>query len=247
MQVGFRLTATRYLRQIPTADAIYVGSFQTAQCHLINSIRHNQLVLLDDGCGIHAVLNQIKNSSNHTPWSHRLTFRKGNLPEPSSLKVFSCFDVDWPHSLLTRNDYRCLRRRLQEEIAVRSDEAVFICQPIANEIGFSADYDYLRSMVLAQTKCKSLRFINHPKDPNPLQEGDTLPYPIELFGLQEGYLPKYFVTFCSSAIQTLKIIYNRPSLCLEIPSLNIPMNVQDHLRTIYRDYRSNGLHVIPYQ
>ncbi|MEX1027527.1 MAG: hypothetical protein WD049_05905 [Candidatus Paceibacterota bacterium] len=243
-QLAFSLTARSFIRSLRQVDALYVGSFQSPQCHLINSIAHNQLFLFDDGCSIHNVLQRLTESPGKQTWRHRVTLRKGAWPGEESVQAFTCFDVAWPKTRLIENDYRCLKDNLRRDTEVRTNEIVFIAQPISSELGLEVDYNQIINYLLNHTGCSKCRIINHPKDRNPPSGGEVLSYPIELFGMQEGYLPNFFATFFSTAVRTLKIIYDRPAICLEIDPKRVPHPLPYDLSCFYEDYRNSGFSII---
>jgi hypothetical protein len=246
-QAAFSLVAKPFIRQSGRFDIIYTGSFQSAQNHLINSLGHTQLALLDDGCSIHHVLERYLCKSRKRRLRDCFLRRRGTWPDDPYLRVFTCFHVQWPSEWVVRNDYRMLRRRTQGTTELHLDELVFISQPIQHELGIKIDHDELRNRLMEEAGVSRIRWINHPKEPDPPVFGEYLPYPIELFGIREKYLPAAFATFFSSAIRTLSLLYRRKSYCVEIPDHLVTNDTDYALSQFYEDYRQDGVQLLPYE
>ncbi len=247
-QLGFSQVSRRFIGANSRVSSVYTGSFQSPQNHLINSIKHDQLTLLDDGCGIHTLLERYPHKNRQKRWSDLLLRRCGSWPNDPDLRLFTCFNVNWPAAQTVRNDYRILRNKLKSSIAVRPDELVFISQPIESALGVKVDYQAVVEQMKAETGAKTVRWIKHPREPDSENFGEDLGYPIELFGLREKYVPGAFATFCSSAIRTLGLLYDTAAYCIEISDQMITKKTGlCEMSKIYEDYRKSGVQLMPYR
>jgi len=244
-QVLFRLLSSSFIRRIGKVDTIYTATFQTIQSHLINSIPHRSLVLIDDGLGVHSVLKQYRQTARRRSFRHLLLGVQSQIPTTKQFSVFSSFDVDWPNEQTIRNDFRNLRARTAENIPVKSDEVVLITEPTQRAFGITLDYDRLIKNLKSSIGFTSARLIRHPNDQIPPEGSQSLNGPLELFALTEGYLPGQFLGFMSSAMTTLRLIYDCRVSCLELRRTDLKRSRPDPPQDYYPEFKRHGIELIP--
>ncbi len=213
----FPALAAGFIRQHSRVGTIYTASFQSNQMHLINSVQHDRIVLIDDGNGIHELIDAYQWKQRQVKLRHRLLCKNTRWPS-GTLHVFSCFDVDENCCQLTRNDYRCLRKKIPADLPVRDDEIVFASQPLnATFPHVKIKTESLLTHLKQSFSVDRCRYLAHPREATAVTGWESLTYSIELFPLREGYLPAAFVTYYSSCARTLRILYDVPVICLKPP------------------------------
>ena len=245
-QALFSLVASSFVRRNRRCDTIYTGNFQSQQNHLINSISHGNLVLLDDGVGVHAAASLLRHESGRRRIVHRILGKRGELPAHRVLDCFTCFDVkEGRVRRVVKNDYRMMRAKGKRRLPVRHEEAVFISQPLHHHFGVQVKHELLRNYITQTLGLRRLRYFAHPRESASPPWAESPEYPVELFGWREGYLPGAFVTYFSSAARTLALLYETPVYCLEFPAtVWQPASVGARLEIIYREYRDAGAIVV---
>lgn len=247
-QLVFPLLARSLASRVTPCDQIYTGGFQTQQCHLINTIPHRKLTIIDGGACIHSVHDLLPKFSKKRRLHSLIPGLQPMLPDLSNADYFTSYSIPIPADRMILNDYRSLRTRLISQLPVR-DEIVFISQPLEHDLGIHISMADIVESAMQHHGVTRCRHILHPRETQTLPYSERLPYLIELFGLREGYLPKAFVTFMSSAARSIQLIYGVPVTCYDIQPLlpvGTPETTRIELDAVYQDFADSGLPVLKY-
>lgn len=245
-QLAFPLTAWQIRSAVSPCEMLYTGGFQTQQCHLINTIRHKRLTILDGGACIHSVPDLLRVGSRGKRFHALVPGMYPHIAPGTEAAYFTSYDIGVSPEQFIHNDYRILRARMQAELP-RRDEIVFISQPLERDLNVSVDTDQVIAAAMEYHGAKQFRYILHPREKQEPPGSERLPHLIELFGLTQGYLPKAFVTYMSSAARSLQLIYGIPVTCYDImPCLPESAGevTRTELRKVYDDFRASGMDVL---
>lgn len=244
-QVLFPLVARPIQKCVTPCHTIYTGGFQTQLRHLINTISHEELVVIDGGAGCtYSALRQKAQAS-------RKLYRfvpgmRVQFPSLEDARFFTSYDLDIEPERVLTNDYRVLREKLRSEVPIR-DEIVFISQPLERDLGIHIDTAAVIQHAMQYHKVDRCRHILHPREKRVTADSEHLSYLVELFAMKEGYLPKAFVTYMSSAARSIQLIYETPVTCYDImPVLpaETPKALVHELTDVYRDFKESGLEIL---
>lgn len=245
-QLVFPLTARGIRRRLGPCANIYSGGLQTQQCHLINSVPHDRLIMLDGGACIHSIPQLLKSGSRRRRLHSLIPGMRPRLAPNTTASYFTSYDVNVSNSEVIRNDYRVLRNRLQKSLPQR-DEIVFISQPLEHDLKVNINHQVVIETAMRYHGVTEYRRILHPREKHQPERSERLPYLIELFGLREGYLPKAFVTYMSSAARSLQLIHGLPVTCFdmrpELPS-GTDQLTRIELDKLYADFQRSGITVL---
>lgn len=246
-QFIFTFLARQFRSQVTPCYQIYTGGFQTQQRHLMNVIPHEKLTIVDGGSCIHSMHDAIQRQPKKRWGQSLIPGLQAQLPDLNKVNFFTSYSIPVREDRLILNDYRALRAKLIRTLPVR-DEIVFISQPLEHDLGIQIDMADMVNAAMRDHGVKRCRHILHPRERQTLACSERLPYLIELFGIREGYLPRAFVTFMSSAARSIQLIYGVPVTCYDILPV-LPARTSratlDELEAVYRDFADSGLPVRP--
>jgi hypothetical protein len=248
-QLFFPLLAAKLRRTIGPCQTLYTGGFQTQQRHMIHTVPHQQLVVVDGGAGVlqSAINTWRQQGSRGRGLRQLIPGLKTSLPDLDKARFFSSYLLDVEPDRVLFNDYRSLRNRVINGLPVR-DEIVFLSQPLERDLGVTIDAEASLQAALQYHGVTRYRWILHPRETSGPPGAEKLPYLAEFFGLQEGYLPKAFVTWMSSAARTLPLIYGRPVTCIDMqPALPVTASAatREELSLTYADFAAAGAVILP--
>lgn len=245
-QLFFPLAARGMRTRIGQCDCVYTGGFQTQQCHLINTIPHQSLIIIDGGASTHSVPQLLRNGGKRRRFYSLIPGMRPHLPPGVQPRYFTSYDLDVPKEQVILNDYQILRNRLQSTLPQR-DEIVFISQPLERDLNVHVNTRAVIDAAMTYHGVSRFRYLLHPREKHTPEGSERLPCLVELFGLNEGYLPKAFVTYMSSAARSLQMIYGLPVTCYDMtPGLPDSTSEQTkrELAVVYDDFRRSGITVL---
>lgn len=248
-QLCFPMLAASLRRTIGPCQTLYTGGFQTQQRHMIHAIPHERLVVVDGGAGVlQATINAWRQRGGRGRGFRQLIpGLKTSLPDLGKATFFSSFSLDVERERVVVNDYRSLRSSVTDNLPIR-DEIVFLSQPLERDLGVTIDPEASLRAALEFHGVTRYRWILHPREMSGPAGAEKLPYLAEFFGLQEGYLPKAFATWMSSAARTLPLIYGRPVTCIDMqPALpaTTSATTREELALTYADFAAAGAVILP--
>jgi hypothetical protein len=247
-QLFFPRLAASMRRRMGHCTNIYTGGFQSQQNHLINTVPHDCLTLVDGGAGIiQAALNTYRSGAQKKSFHAYIPGMKPQFPALERARFFTSYRLDVDPSTVIENDYRMFRRNIAGKLPVK-DEIVFLSQPLRRDLGVEVDADAVVQAAMSYHGVKKCRFILHPRETSGPAGCEKLPYLIELFGIREGYLPKAFVTYMSAAARSLYLIYGHPVTCFDIMPALPPDSSATTIRSltnVYSDFAASGLPILP--
>jgi hypothetical protein len=250
-QLCFPLRAAAFRRTIGHCQRLYSGGFQTQQRHMMHVMPHTELVIMDGGAGVlQSAINAWRTGgagSRGRGLRWLIPGLKNSLPDLSRARFFTSYSLDVPAEAVIFNDYRGLRSTVTGRLPIR-DEIVFLSQPLARDLGVHVDAEASLRAAMEYHGVSRYRWILHPRETSGPAGAEKLPYLAEFFGLQEGYLPRAFVTWMSSAARSLPLIYGQPVTCIDIlPALPADASVacREELEGTYRDFAAAGAVILP--
>jgi len=250
-QLFFPLQAASLRRTIGPCRRLYSGGFQTQQRHMMHVMPHDELVIMDGGAGVlQSAINAWRagGAGSRARGLRRLIpGLKSSMPDLSSARFFTSYSLDVPSESVIFNDYRSLRSSVTGRLPIR-DEIVFLSQPLERDLGVRVDVQAALRAAMEYHGVSRYRWILHPRETTGPAGAEKLPYLVEFFGLQEGYLPRAFVTWMSSAVRSLPLIYGQPVTCIDIlPALppETSAGVRAELEGTYRDFAAAGAVILP--
>ena len=245
-QLFFAVTARQIRSEIGSCECVYTGGFQTQQCHLINTVKHQRLIMLDGGACIHSVPDMLRRGSQRKRLRAFMTGMRSHLRPNTQASYFTSYDLAVDPQKIIRNDYRIMRERMQKSLPQR-DEIVFISQPLERDLHVYINTQAVIQSAMSYHNVSAFRYILHPREKLEPFGSERLPHLIELFGLMQGYLPRAFVTYMSSAARSLQLIYGVPVTCYNmmpcLPASSHPETL-DELQKVYDDFRRSGITVL---
>jgi hypothetical protein len=250
-QLLFPLQAATLKRTIGHCRCLYSGGFQTQQRHMMHVMPHDELVIMDGGAGVlQSAINAWRagGSGSRARGLRRLIpGLKSGMPDLSRARFFTSYSLDVPSESVIFNDYRSLRSSLTGRLPIR-EEIVFLSQPLERDLGVHVDVQAALRAAMEYHGVSRYRWILHPRETCGPAGAEKLPYLVEFFGLQEGYLPRAFVTWMSSAARSLPMIYGQPVTCIDIrPALPMETSAgyRAELEGTYRDFAAAGAVILP--
>ena len=246
-QLFFPLIGKSMQRVMGPCANIYTGGFQSQQSHLINTVPHDRLIVVDGGAGVtEAALRTFHSGVRKKTFHAWIPGMKPQLPSLQNADFFTSYNLNVAPERVAFNDYRMFRRNVAGKLPIR-DEIVFLSQPLERDLDVHVDAKAVVEAAMKYHGVSKSRFILHPRETSGPEGCEKLPYLIELFGIREGYMPKAFVTYMSAAARSLSLIYGQPVTCFDImPAL--PSNASDativSLTSVYSDFAASGLPIL---
>ena len=205
-----------FLNKIGRFDAIHMVDDGTATTHRARQISEKTLHL------------QRKNFSYHNPAVALLFARLGiSSTFLYRAKLFTIYDI--PHeslqSRIVRNQLKHCKSQLKEK--PKTDEIWFIGSNIRREVLINPDdYDFFLDQVNQQINLSHVVYIPHRKEPDEYLEIISRRYDMKIRRLEDileielinaKTLPSAFISFGSSAIDTINMLIHPPITIFRIP------------------------------
>ena len=236
---------------------MFFGEFGSIHKAIIPNVKKEKLFYLDDGFGTYYDYNEIILTKKYNKFSLRqLRFAlfgyKIKIKE--SINLFTYFgDIKSSNRLVVKNSLNYLKTNFLSNIKT-TDEVIFLGQPIENLID---DETYIRFVkaIIKKYKDRNITYMPHRGETKEqIQKVKSLQnnyfkfrensIPIELYFLEKKFIPNTVLSFCSTAMTTLNIIYDIPNIL----SIEIPKDLMSHkenyeliLKTYYSKLNQNQI------
>ncbi len=214
--------------QFSVVNNLFVGYYLSLEnIHFVNSVRYEQLILLDDGIATLEINRRRKNNISFlNAWSidflAKVIFKKFilgyRIGHPKSVIFFSSYDiVTAPGDHLEKHNYNEIRRLVGKK--EKTEDVYLLGQPLSEikpEIVSEGTYFNYISRIKEYFSSNEVIYIPHRDEHQSkldrVRESfgltiKVLDIPIELYLLQQPKLPKYLVGFITSAIPNCKEIF----------------------------------------
>lgn len=207
---------------------LFVGYYLSLEnIHIVNTVRYEKLILLDDGIATLDVNRRRKNNiSFFNAWNieflGRVLFKKFilryKLKHPKSAVFFTSYKIETgPNDSLVKNEYNEIMRLVGSKET--SDEVYFLGQPLSEEmpkiVTEEVYFKYIE-FVVEKFKLQKMVYIPHRDEDRTKLERLSKTFnisilfndiPFELFLLKQPKLPRYLVGLITSAIPNCKAIF----------------------------------------
>ncbi|XZE55291.1 hypothetical protein SH139x_001294 [Planctomycetaceae bacterium SH139] len=245
-QILFPWLSKKINKEVSPCSLLYAGGFQTQLRHLINVVNHEELIITDGGAGCSESALQQKTHSKKLIYRF-LPGMRAEFPCLRNARFFTSYNLQLEANRRIQNDYRMLRQRIKKQYPIRN-ELVFISQPLEKDLGIRVETERLIEHAKRLHGVERCRHILHPRENQGTANSERLRCLVELFALHEGYLPKAFATYMSSAARSLQLIYGVPITCFDVVPLlpsGTPKNLVREITQVYDDLHDSGLNVLP--
>jgi hypothetical protein len=260
----------RICRSFGQANMLFLGhdcvEYAPFMRHFANSLKHEQLCLLDDGTDVIAINNRRKGTGCSSGQSLELRKASGdsmvskmkaylrrkfwdwNLEEAESMTFFTNYALQVrPGDHLIKNDFRYLRSLAVHSVV--SDEVCFLGQSFVED-NFMRERTYLEHLRKAGACFERDRvvYVPHPRESERTVASiaGSLGFEIRRFGVPievaivaKGYLPRVLASFFCSALESCSNILgeNVKIACFRIAADQM-LNGREEAMAIY-EYFSN--------
>ncbi len=259
--IHFELTPLRrnlypwFLSEFPrSVDTCTIGLPKHLSAHLVNTLCPRQVRIIDDGNEMIIMAKQLDAMiGRRSAWS--LLGKREGLQFLAQVTFFTIHAIErWvPPERLVKNDYRIFR-------------AAQGTLPVSNEVAFIGSPVYERDLVDGAQfvqAMQSLRQHYATRDltyyPHRYEDVDRLASNLEQVGIplakpesileyefaKRGRLPCEIVSFRSSALETLRDLYDLKATILSWEMDAIRPERQEMYRTLYQSFHQQHLKVVP--
>jgi hypothetical protein len=227
--IDFKKKLLKIIYQYHDIAKLIIGNYNDLLNHfLIQNVSYNKLYLLDDGLASLDIsvnrLNEIRNKKSILdldrykkirPKMARLILNLNNKI-PEKIYFYTAYDlIKNEKDCFIENKYMILKSGISQ--MTTNQTAFFIGQPLT-ELKIVSEQHYFRALeeIIRQLIKYKVFYIPHRtekteklKKISKLVEVKNFNLPIEIAVLNERVLPSFFITFYSSAIVNLSIIYGK--------------------------------------
>jgi hypothetical protein len=185
-------------------DKVFIGNFDSGFFKLIlKQFPKEKIILLDDGSKTLAIQKQFSESNFYN--------------------LFTMYDItSVKNQIIYKNKYKKLNEKLKS-LNIVHNEVLFLGMKLS-EIGVISEKEYIRLLqkISTEYKDKNIIYIPHRGESviklQKISEIENITiksydYPVELLGLFEDSLPYKVASFYSTAVLTMKYIYNIEAEC----------------------------------
>lgn len=247
-------------------DGVFLGNFSDIFArHLAATLPHQTLFLLDDGMATvaYAQVRAATHGERRPPRRLRRRWRDRILGfkrrEPASVTFFTTFDLDvGRHDIVVLNAYDHLRTSLPS--STLTSETWFLGQPLVEDNQMS-EAMYVRYIDAIKRDCGGGAFVYSPHARESRERIARLcdrlgvvvrpnRLPIEAELSRTGQLPRVLASFCSSALDTCRIIFRDTALRIrsyELAEADLMAGHHAFYRPVYdflRSRQSDTFHVV---
>lgn len=200
--IKLALYRVKYVFSAKKVERIFIGNFSSGFFSLIRSqFSRNQMVLLDDG-------------------SRTIEIQKA-FSDNSNFDLFTMYDIEpYKNQKIYLNTFANLKIRSKQNLQVDDGTILFLGSGLS-EINIITSSEYIKLIteisIYYQTQNKNILYIPHRSEDAEkvsviaqLANVEVLyvTYPIELYGIFEQKIPATIASFYSTALLTMKNIYN---------------------------------------
>lgn len=234
-------------------NMIYVALYRNLAAHIVNSVKHHQIVLFDDGNSILKTI-YFLNQKKEKQYSllrkifSILFFRKINIDFIYSSRIFTLFDLSFFKNItneIIKNDFSYFKTQIK---TLTKEENVFFVgsRMIGNGISKETFESSLMHVVdFYRAINKQIYYIPHRYEDTEYLKILSKKYGfilsifssiIEFEFISKGINPVEVATFRSTAVDTLKLIYDTDIRVFKIISDKIENNKQNEFELVYKNF-----------
>lgn len=234
-------------------DIIYVALYRNLVAHIVNSVKHHQTVLFDDGNSILKTIHFLNQKKEKKHFFLRkvfsiLSFRKSNIDFIYSSKIFTLFDLSSFKNItneITKNDFSYFKTKIK---TLTKEENVFFVgsRMIGNGISKETFESSLMYVVdFYRTINKQIYYIPHRYEDMEYLKILSKKYVfalspfssiIEFEFILKGIDPTEVATFRSTAVDTLKLIYDTNIRVFKIALDKIESGKKNEFELVYKNF-----------
>ena len=245
----------KVLNPLRQASRLYLGYPFKIRAHIANVLHAKETLFLDDGNASLILAQQLGEcelyKKHRVKWYDQLLSRKVDLTYAKEACFFTAYpDMHWPTDRIIENDYRCIKKSvIQGEL---NTEVLFIGSAIAGSVVSQEQERHLiRAMADFYKNTRVLyalhRFENFEYFQNEFKDLNIqfihFDCAIELALFQREIYPKKISSFCSSALNTLAMLYDCQLEVLAIPQSWMEISVAKRLEIIYEDFAQREIFI----
>jgi hypothetical protein len=236
-------------------NTIYVALYRNIAAHIINSVKHENTVIYDDGNNIFKTIDFLdKNKKKSFQFFRKiisvLFLRKTGIDFIYESTLFTLFDISLFKNIknkIIQNDFSYFKTRIQN---LKKEEDVFFIgsRMIDNGISREVFEASLEKVVkFYKKRNKNVKYVPHRYENLEYLDGLShklnfllTPFSsiIEFEFIMKGIDPSEVATFRSTAVDTLKIIYNTKVMIFKIEFNQIDKNKQDEFKLVYKNFEN---------
>lgn len=236
-------------------NTIYVALYRNIAAHIINSVKHEDTVIYDDGNNIFKTINFLDNNKKKSFQVFRkiisvLLLRKTDIGFIYKSTIFTLFDISLFQNIknkIIQNDFSYFKTKIR---SLEKEEDVFFIGSRIIDNGISRDvFEVSLEKVVKFYKeiNKNVKYVPHRYED--IEYLDKLsqklkfiltPFSsiIEFEFIMKGIDPSEVATFRSTAVDTLKIIYNPKVRIFKIGLDKIDKNKQEEFKLVYKNFEN---------
>ena len=234
---------------------IYVALYRNIAAHIINSVEHKNTIIYDDGNNIFKTIDFINKSQKKSfPFFRKMisiiSRRKTEVNFLYDCKIFTLFDISSFKALkneIIQNDFSYFKSKIKN---LKKEEDIFFIGSRMIDNGISRDIfeSSLEKVVeFYREMNKSVLYVPHRYED--IEYLDQLskklkfiltPFSsiIEFEFIMKGIDPSEVATFRSTAVDTLKIIYDTKVRVFKIGLDKIEKTKQNEFTLVYRNFEN---------
>jgi len=222
-----KLLMYKYKYLIKKVEKVFIGNYDSGFFKLImKQFTKEQIILLDDGSKTLAIQKQFSESNFYN--------------------LFTMYNVETMNNqLIYNNRYNKITTNLKN-LKFNYDEILFLGMQLS-EIGIITEKEYIRLVVEIANIYKNytIIYVTHRGESESKLEKikeiknisiQNYSYPIELLGIFESSIPNKVISFYSTAVLTMKYIYNIDAECFSFDYRN--SKYTDLIDEVYNYYRT---------
>lgn len=226
---------------------------------IINTVRYERLISLDEGNAVFQVLSGRKRALET---GNRFRVRDWLLgmktDEPKHITFFSAYDIDVPEcDVLVKCEFQWARGLLKDSV-IRTGHVIFVGSPLAED-GIMAGVDYFNLLkeIRFLIPYSTIEYVPHRRENkvNTARYRDELGFeinsmnvPIEYYFCSMELLPEYTCGFNSAALWNLRRILAETSVRMVSFVYDLSLVLNKHqaeaIRVVYSNFSREGIEVI---
>lgn len=243
----------RYLKKY-IYNYLFIGDMGSINRVIIPNLKKDKVFLIDDGIGTIDYYNNFLKNSNINKYKFsilRFLLLGFKINIKDSINLFTYFDFNKNNNIeIVKNNLTCLKNRLNSSSNnFYDDDIFFLGQPFDACKKLEEYKDDLYT--LYKNKNKKIIYIPHRYEPKEQTELiKNLEYveflklnePVEMFFINNNIYPKYVVSHITTALITLKMIYNSSKIeYIKLEKNIVNQEIYNHILNTYEYYEKISL------
>ncbi|MDF1874443.1 hypothetical protein JHD48_01705 [Sulfurimonas sp. SAG-AH-194-I05] len=214
---------------------LFVAKLESISMAIVANMEKEQVFLLDDGgmtVGIYE--NYCKNNYRvgYKRKDYRFYMLGLKFKIEDTIHLFTYYDLEEHNNQVVKNTMKYFKTKYYTSQFIEDECIYFVGQPVNNLLSEEVHVAIIKKLI--EKKEKKMVYIphrgeseNHLKHlrslPKDIFEIKSVGMPIELYFLKNAIQPKYIFSFFSTALVTLKLIYNT----CEVKYIKIPETLEN--------------------